>query len=718
MLRGKRGPAALAVSTVALLMVAVSHAGCGADSPPELFVRPADGGDAADVGAEADPEVDPTLGGPCNEDAQCDDGIPCTFDRCDMTLLRCRNTPDDTKCSDDRYCNGQEKCVLRIGCAQGPVVTCQDDNPCTSDRCVEATRSCERKPRDLDGDGDPDDHCFPNRDCDDLDPNVSSTHSEVCANGKDDDCDGLVDEQPCATPANDVCATAFPVSAPGTYVITTLAARKDYATTCSVRTPSAAKDVVVAVTVPGAPADGAKDVELWATAQVAGANELAIALQTTCGQAASEIACAAIEGSAAARAIARGVTPGTIVYAIVTTLTESPVDLKVDVRAATPKPANEGCGAPEPVLVDVPFTVSLIDPAKDLASTCDRAKTGELTYAFTLDAPRDVKIFASTLSGSGLPVVTLREPGSCNDEMRCRVGQTPPLFARSLPAGTHVFSVAGTRQIDANILVKTYPPTPTPPNQSCATAPTPPATTFLVDLSTQEDALNDCLPGGLAAAYDLDLTTASDVLLIGRFPLNENGAVSLSGPLCTAGDTLRCSMGASPQRASRRNVPAGSHRAIIADELGQNGQLSVLVRPHLPPTNVTGSDGCVSPVVIPATGGFFTGDTTSMTADFNAGCDAPGQPIGGARDQMLRLDLAQQRRVVFDMSGSFYTTLLDIRTGPTCPGIEVPDACHVGFGPNKSFLDVTLPAGTYWVQIDGFSGDRGAWNLDVRVLPP
>ena len=107
-----------------------------------------------------------------------------------------------------------------------------------------------------------------------------------------------------------------------------------------------------------------------------------------------------------------------------------------------------------------------------------------------------------------------------------------------------------------------------------------------------------------------------------------------------------------------------------------------------------------------------------MPADFNAGCDAPGQPIGGARDQLLKLDLAQTRRVVLDMSGSFYTTILDVRKGPSCPGVEVPSACHVGFTASRSFLDATLTAGTYFVQVDGYNGDKGPWNLDVRVLAP
>ena len=710
--------AVIAGGVVALAGIAgasLASAGCGSDGK-DYFVLQYDAGsdgETSDKG-DAEPEIDPTLGGPCTDDAQCDDLIPCTFDRCDQTLSRCRNVPDDTQCADSEYCNGAEKCVLRQGCVPGPVVTCQDDDLCTIDRCIEATKACEHVIRDVDGDGDPDDHCQAQRDCDDTDPTVSSQRAEVCGNFKDDDCNGLIDEQPCSTPANDVCATALAVTAPGTFLLSTVAAKKDYATSCSVTTPAAARDIVVAVAVPSGEA---KDVLVRATTS-APANEVAVAMQSTCGDLASEIDCRRIAQVRDARAIARNVAGGATVYAVVTTQTESSVDVTVDMLPASTKPANESCAAPSPVPLDTPFTVSLVDAAKDLESSCERAKTGELTYSFTLDEPRDVRIFASTLLGSGEPVVSMRD-SACEDELRCRVGSTPPVFARNLPAGTHVFSVAGTTQIDANVVVKTYPPTSAPPNQSCATAPgIAPNTITTVDLSGQEDAIkNGCLSGGPNAAYKLDLAVPSDVLLVGRFPLTEIGAVSLNEPDCGTADLLECSPGSTPQRVSRRNLAPGSYRAVIADEKGLSTTLMALVRPTVPPTTVT-SDGCVDPQTIPETGGFFVGDTTNATADFSAGCDSPGQPIGGANDQLMRLVLTQKRRVVFDMSGSTNTTVLNLREGAACPGIEIPDTCNAGTSPGRSFLDTTLDAGTYWVQIDGYAGAVGPWNLDVRVLPP
>jgi len=728
------GAARVGVVAVALALVGVLHAGCGEDAK-ELFTRPFDAGTDADASGEAGPEVDPTLGGPCTEDAQCDDAITCTFDSCDKTLLRCRNVPDDSLCADPLYCNGRERCVLRLGCAAGPVVTCQDDDPCTVDRCVEATKGCEHNPRDLDGDGDPDNHCVGSRDCDDLDPDVGSNHAEICGNGKDDNCNGIPDETPCLAPANDVCETALPVTLAsnqvGTFLLSTAAAKRDYAKTgCpQVQTPTASKDVVLKIVVPaGAP----QDVEVWANAQES-KNEVAVALRAgagpddlpACKSDAAEVGCGHIAASPSARAIARNQPGGSLVYAIVTTQQAGAVDVKVRVSDVVAKPANESCASvPVDVPLDVPITVALIDAAKDVPSACDKVQTGELTYSFTVPGalPMDVQIFASTLVGSGQPVVSLRD-AACADELRCRVGSVLPLFARKLAPGPHVFTVAGTRQIDASILVKAYPGTDPPNDQSCTTAESlVPNVAFQVPLAKHEDAIkNGCLPGGPSAAYKLDLAVESDVLVIGRFPANEAGSVSLSRPGCGTADLVvppGCAMGPSPQRVSARKLPAGSYRVVVADELGQTAQLTVLVRPSVAPTAVGPSDSCLAPFSLPAAGGFFIGDTTSSAPDFSAGCDAPGQPIGGANDQILKLALTQKQRVVLDMIGSSYATILDVRQGAACPATEVPNACYVGFNASRSFLDLTLDPGSYWVQVDGYNGDRGAWNLDVRVLPP
>src|SRR6185369_11900407 len=97
--------------------------------------------------------------------------------------------------------------------------------------------------------------------------------------------------------------------------------------------------------------------------------------------------------------------------------------------------------------------------------------------------------------------------------------------------------------------------------------------------------------------------------------------------------------------------------------------------------------------------------------------DVGGQPEGGAPDQILKLSLSAPHRVVLDMQGSAYRTILSVREGEFCPGTELQLACAPGYGPTRSYLDLELQAGDYFVLIDGYNGDSGAWKLDVFTAP-
>ncbi len=703
---------------LALCFVAV---GCGSSHAPSLFIVPFDAGsDAnADAGGGRDATGDdasPYLGGPCVDDGQCNDGIACTYDSCDAAVGRCLNVPDDTQCDDHLYCDGMERCVPGHGCESGAVESCDDGNPCEIARCVEATKSCSYAPRDVDGDGDPDAHCVPKHDCNDLDPNVSSLHAEVCANGIDDNCNGLVDETPCVTPQGESCTNAFAITGAGTIDVSTLGAGQGFTTSCSVDNPQAAQNVVAAVTVPTGPN---VDLEVWATSMT---SQVAVAIDGACGQSGSELACGSGAMGTSVRARALNVAPGTY-YAVVTTQMPGVVELKVNLLTPSPPPTNVDCTSATPIQPGTPLAVQIVDPPANVPSAC-AAGTGTLTYAVTLSATQDVLVQASTTEGSGVPVVGLRDPAcaQASDELGCRAGDGAQLYERSLPAGRYVITVAGTASIDVNLAVDLLPPTPQPPDQTCASPPSVTANQRVaVDLSGHEDAIKDgCDPGGPDAAYDLALATASDVLLVGRFPSTESSAVALDLPACDATSQLACDMETSLSRVGKRNVPVGDYRAVVTDQLGLQGSLDVLVRPTVAPAIVGAgaADTCAQPQAIPAQGGFLTGDTSTAHADYGSGCDAPGVASPGAPDQVLSLALLDPQRVVFDMEGSAYETILDVREGATCPGTPVANGCFVGFGAQRSFLDLELAAGQYWIVIDGYNLAKGPWDLDVRVLPP
>lgn len=727
----------IAVLVAPVAAVAVSLAsGCGNASAPDPFLGDAgadatdaaddamgEGGSAEAGNGDAGADADPTLGGPCLDDAQCDDGIACTFDTCDLTLGRCHNAPDDSQCQDGVYCNGMEICEPKHGCVPGVPVTCGDTDECMIGTCVEASQSCKYVVRDADGDGDPDGHCPGGHDCDDNDPTVSSLLPEVCANGKDDNCNGLVDETPCVSPKYDTCLDPLQISASGTYTMDTAGATFAYPTSCGLGSMPGARELVAAVILPaGAPVD----VEVTATSTSA---PVSVAIAGQCGDASTELACgpafSAPQGGGVARARARalGSAAAASAYPVyVQSAPGTPLTLDVQILPPVPAPTNVTCGTAAPITPGVPFAAEILDVAQNVGSAC-ATKMGQLVYSFTLASSSNVDVYASSTDGDGAPMISLRDTGCAlpSDEISCLSSSPAHLVRQALAAGTYYVAVSATAPTSLEVTVDLSPPTPPAADQFCAGAPViAPNQTIPVALSTNEDGTDlGCLSGAVDAAFELDLAAASDVLLVERIATGDTGAVGLAAPACTVASTLVCQeYGQSPVRATKRNVAAGQYDVVVESLLGEDVALTAFVRDAVPPTLVPLAAGCAEVFTIPSTGGFFQGNTANSTASFPAGCDNGGVPGNGAPDQLLELTLSAPKRVVFDMEGSGYNTILDIRQGPSCPGTEIPSGCTIGPPPFRSYLDLELAAGTYYIQVDGYELASGPWFLDVRVVDP
>jgi hypothetical protein len=321
-------------------------------------------GDTAPADAVDDRGI--PLGGPCLEDRQCYDGVDCTFDACNLALKRCQNVPDDSRCQNGIFCDGVEICDAALGCRRGQSTTCSDDRTCTLDRCVEESKTCTHVDRDADGDGNPDGHCVTDGDCDDADPTVFTGHPEVCANRKDDNCDGQIDESPCQSPTHDTCLDPLVIASGGTYELDTTAAAYDYGGSCAPMEPAGRRDVVAALEITGE----ARDVDVVAEAP---SGVLAIGISGQCDKLATELACAAglvgPVGNTLARARMRGLAPGTYPLYVWTDRDEK-VLLHVTEGAPSVPPTNETCGTAVAITAGQPVLASLTGAAKDIASRC------------------------------------------------------------------------------------------------------------------------------------------------------------------------------------------------------------------------------------------------------------------------------------------------------------------------------------------------------------
>lgn len=657
------------------------------------------------------------LGGPCVDDAQCDDHIPCTDDACDRELGRCRFSAVDERCADGVFCNGVEECQPGVGCRAGPPVQCSDMVSCTIDRCIEETHACEHVARDADGDGDPVWNCG-GADCDDDDPAINGSQPEICGNSRDDNCNGMQDELPCVAPVHDSCADALLVDADGTYPLSLLAAQEDAALSCA-QPGETRRDVVVALTVPPGPA---MNVDVTAFSDDAG---LALSAATSCSKQNTEFACAAAvtlpggDDGQVARLVLRELSPGA--YPLyVSGLANSDVALRVAYRESEPAPENETCGTALELPSEGSVVAALAGASLDAVSACQRTGS-DLFYRFRLDEPHDVVLRALSLDGNGTPSLSLRNEDcvALASELDCRAGQPARLFVRSLPAGTYFVRVAAPGPSDVELQLSLRSPSAPAVDQGCATPPPIPAgVSQSIDLGDHENSLaSACLPGAVDATRTLTLEQRSDVLLVERLSAGDTGAVSLLRPGC--GESLSCTASdTSPVRTRAFGLPAGDYAVVAESRVGSPVELAAYTRPATPATLVAFADSCEDAVKVPETGGRYSGNTSNAHADFDAGCDYGGVSAGGGPEQMLKLSLSAPRRVILDMSGSDYQTLLVVRRADACPGSEVPHACAPGRGAGRSFLDLVLEAGDYYLQIDGFADGSGHWLLDVFLASP
>jgi hypothetical protein len=697
---------------VLLVVLLVAAAACDSDLPTNPNGPDGGGGSGGGAGGGGS-TVDPELGGPCIEDAQCDDGVDCTMDSCDSSVDRCRFVARAELCDDGVHCNGIERCVQKLGCQAGPPVSCGDDDICTIDTCVENSKSCRYEPRDADSDGDVDVHCG-GGDCDETNPEVSSAQPEVCGNGVDDDCDLTIDEDDCATPMNDTCADPVLVDAPGLYVLSSFGASFHYATSCTPEGPVG--DVVAAVVVPdGEPQDVVVRARASSTA-------LSTAVAGQCGDASTELACgpsySTPAGGFVSKLRARSVPPAT--YPLyVSTSSGDTIQLDVGFEPASAKPANETCGTALPLPTGAPFEVEIVDATDDHETACASA-TGELVYELTLTETSDLAVWASSLDGDGNPSLSILEAPCTapSDEISCATAPQANLYRHELPPGSYFLAVSSTAPSRVSVNAIVLPPSPAPAEDVCETAPTlEPTVPVEVSYGTLQDDENlPCFQAAKDAAFAVSLDDTSDVLLVNRLSAGDSASLGLGDASCTT--FLSCAAaGTSPLRLRRRNLPAGDYRVVTESLGGFPQELTALVRPHAPTLIVPFADACDDVFTIPPAGAFLQGNTSNQSANFSAGCDADGPPAG-AEDQLLRLVLDEPKRIVLDTSGSGYNVMLSVRKGPSCPGVEVPLGCTASIASNPAFLDLELDAGTYFVQVDGLAGATGPWFLDVFVVDP
>jgi hypothetical protein len=653
----------------------------------------------------------------CHTDADCNDHVACTTDTCLAGIQICAHSADNTVCDDHVFCNGTEVCDLATGCQHAPQrQTCDDGNVCTIDHCDEATKMCMHAPRDLDQDGDEDFNCPPGTDCDDRDPTRSGLMPELCNDGIDNDCDGIVDEGSfpdgaigtgdggaplCELTPHDSCADPLAITMSGSTLLNLNGARSEFTISCA-GLPRPSRVLSLTLTQP-------QDVRITATGDLTVAQ---IAMRTACMDPSTETACSSFFPSV----IRRRALPAGTYFVIVQG--NGMVTVDVQLMPPTMAPTNTDCSMPTMIpATGGHYTGSFVDVHDTLGTTCGSGPG--LVYQIDLPAQSDLAVTLSSPDGQQMNWDVQTTCGTTSSEVRCVRGAPASSRIHQLAAGTYFIVIQGPsfEVVDYSLTVSVLPPTPRVHGDLCSdpiaiTLETPYMGTMT---GAEDDYQTTCgfnYPDlvhtfTLAAASDLDISIDGGTAYLNA-ALRQNCAMEFPEIRCDAG---------SPIAAHVRNVAAGTYFIIVEGDRAGAYTLTVhATTPPTVPTPVTGNDTCGGAVIIPQTGGFWSGTTVGANNDYAPTMCGTG-PGNTAPDVAFRLDLAARSRIVATTDGSSFDTLLYRFVNSCASGMEV--VCNDDSGGHvTSTLNEMLDPGTYFYVVDGFtSGSQGPYEFQVIITP-
>jgi len=721
---------------VAFSLASLVATGCSDDDGRVPLVDSGMPDSATDAGVDAaaptcDPDV--TLGqtcsnaGDCNDgctcngvelceagvcvagEDPCDDGIECTTDGCDEEADACVYETDATSCQDGNACNGQEQCVVEVGCLAGPRLSCNDGDPCTVGSC-DPEEGCSFTLRDLDGDGFADARCG-GLDCDDsptTGPDANPGAPEICDNGVDDNCDRIVDyRDPSCSADNDTCDEAELLPGTGSYVRTTRGLNADYALSCR----PLGFDAVFAFTL-----TEARDVQV--VLEVEGANGgVAIRTMAGCDAAGDDTFCAASGAVSTLRA--RDLPAGD--YAIVVkTSSAATFTLTLDTSEATPILPVDVC---RDDTVDISaggtFMGVFGDVGDDYLVQC-RPTTGtgsrkDAVYQFTLDEPRDVRLVARTFQSSSTRPTTylslVRDCADVDSTVACLVRPEPEIVRRSLDPGTYfvVIESNATSPLRWELDASFSEPLSRNTGDFCGTAvdvtdavTTLPLSMLELDYGTSCAAVTDATRDG---TFSFTLTEASDVVV--RADAGGPHAMTVTTTCGDNASSLACLNGSPTTTRRFLRLDPGTYFVNVATSQPSTGSISVstmVFPPTLPPAN----------------------DTCAAPATLTSGVEHRGTLLGGA-DDLASCGPATSSDVVhvLELSAESNVSLVARRTdGVTEPlflgvhGASCGDAAQSCASGTPAFLNRTLPAGTYHVVVESIAGFAGPYALTALVTAP
>lgn len=639
----------------------------------------------------------------------------------------------DAGCHDDTDCFGVQHCEL-----DGRCVECTSDLHCPAGVCDRRSDTCVG--------------CVANADCANPTPICDQQQCLPCestaACGAGRTCSPF--SFTCES-LNETCATARPILNGGTGLSSFLAdpsqALDDVTLGCSAAGPELV--YVFTTTTPQ---------RLTATAVPEPGSQArpVLALRSDC--AGADVRCDA--PSTGSAALNTTLAPGTW-YLFVESAHGTPGQVRVTLTLQDPStvPPNDLCADAAALAVDgVTVNGAVLTGSTDLAGndgapTCSATASSsgkDLAWRLTLAAQSDLSVTARPLPGSTLhPVVSIRT--DCADaglELACQTSTAASSLTAALtaqPAGDYVVQLdsadgtSGDFQLEVTAI-------PVLSNDGCASpellvfdagvATALGDTTWATNGTLSGDSAPGCSDSARVSGHDLvyrlTLTQPQDVHLL--LTPTGNGTyepvLSVRAAPCVDGSRSNeraCTSPVqhAPAEATLRNQPAGELFVWVDSAEDTSGPFQLEARLE-PPTPPPANDGCASPEVLELTSGVasFSGSTAQAANDNAPGdlsptCNVTAKQTG--KDVVYTFTLAQPQDVqisVLPLSGSGFFPTVYVRRS-ACGSQLLSDELFCGTSLTGVQTTLTrLPAGTYFLFVDGAGGTSGDFTGTVTVTAP
>ncbi|NMC70993.1 MAG: hypothetical protein GYA57_13140 [Myxococcales bacterium] len=449
-----------------------------------------------------------------------------------------------------------------------------------------------------------------------------------------------------------------------------------------------------------------------------------LALMTTCGDAATELACASGDYWSGTRpSIARNFLDAGTYYIAVDSNVESDFTLRVRLEPPILPPGNDRCAGAIDISGGGWFIGSVADTYRDYPPSCSTDPFADVVYRFTTTEPQDVTLRVTPLGVDARYVVALRtDCPSGASEIGCRSGNPAEMTRRSLPAGTYYVIVSGdAASRSARFLLEAAfgPPTPVPPGDTCLDAADISAGGRFTGttLACGDDFEPGCGSGltyvDAVYRFHLDAPQSVDLSLGGLS--SSDAYLDLRMGACGGGSSVRCTNGRSPA-LHNRSLPAGDYWVLVDTSSETPFTLDAAFGP---PTSAC--DGAGTITVDYTAGSTFTATRTGTTAggtdDFTPGCLS----WSTAPDMAYQLVIPARSEVSITVDFTGYDGALHLRSICDVPSSEI--ACNDDCGttarsciPGGSWEPTpVLEPGTYTIIVDGYSSGSGPYTLTVNA---